>query len=77
MPWRIASRTKASAWSGGPHSVSTVRSAGGNERMTARNSRALLALTMLTFMSADASHGVRRVRISSARSSTVSPRVVP
>ena len=73
----MASRTKASAWSGGPHSVRTVRSAGGNERMTARKSRALLAFTMLTFMRVEASQGVRRLRSNSTRSSMLSPRVVP
>ncbi len=77
MPWRTASRTKARARSGGPHSRRTVRSAGGNERMAARSSRVLLALTMLAFRTAEASPGVRRVRKSRARSDAVNPLVVP
>ena len=77
VPWRIASLTKASAWSGGPHSVRIVRSAGGNARIAARRSRALLALTMLTFMTVEASLGVCRASWSRARSSMLNPRVVP
>ena len=50
VPWRMDSRTKESASSGGPHSEMTLRSTGGNERMTARSKRVLLVLTMLTFM---------------------------
>jgi hypothetical protein len=45
--------------------------------MTARKSRALLAFTMLTFITAEASHGAWRARRSRMRSSVVSPRVVP
>ncbi len=45
--------------------------------MTARSSRALLALTMLTFMMVEANQGVRWQRSNNTRSSVLRPRVVP
>ena len=71
------SRTNESANSGGPHSEMTLRSTGGNERITARRSRVLLVLMMLTFMMVEASHGACRLKNKKARSSGVRPRVVP